>query len=194
MLAIAVTTAAAYMAPHAAAPAIQRRAPQGAVAMAGNKKIYGVDAVEYDTGLFEVREVEISKPPVSLLKRIGELKVATTVSELGLLSTLEENGVFSKLENAGAFSLAEKALPTIESLGLLSLFEELLDVECGTIFTAANFLIVFAPAIFTLQICGFLPFPEGPVVPLELLTFAGTLAGGVALWITAYIIGVLQGD
>merc|ERR1712060_870113 len=122
--------------------------------MAGNKKVYALDALEYDTGLFEVREVEVSKPPVSLLKRISELKIATAVSEVGLLSTLEENGIFSKLESAGAFSTAEKLLPTIESLGLLSLFEDLLEVEAGTLFTAANFLIVFTPALLTLQICG----------------------------------------
>lgn len=58
------------------------------------------------------------------LSRIKELKVATAVAELGLLTQAEELGVFSKLESVGAFSLAEKALPIIENLKILSLTDK----------------------------------------------------------------------
>lgn len=190
MLLCVAAAAAAYvgMGP---APAIQSRA---AVAMAGNKKIYGIDAFDYDTGLFEVREVEISKPPVYLLSRIEELKVATAVSELGVLSALEENGVFSALEKAGAFSTAEKLLPTIESLGLLSLFQDLLEVEAGTTFTIANFLLVTTPALLALQICGFVGIPEGAGVGLEALFGLTLTTAGAVLFVTAFLISILQGD
>ena len=100
------------------------------------------------------------------------------MSELGVLSKAEELGVFSKLEGAGAFSLAEKALPLIEKLKLLSIFEACLDIEAGFIFTFANTLLFTGPAIATLQITGFLPIPKGPGFVGELAFDAAVLAAG----------------
>lgn len=71
-----------------------------------------VQVVSFDQdGLFEGREISVSKPPIRLLERIEELRVLSSVSDAGLLSSAEEAGVFSKLEAAGAFSTAEKLLP-----------------------------------------------------------------------------------
>ena len=127
-----------------------------------------------------------------LLKAIEDLKVATAVSEAGLLSGAQDAGVFSTLENLGAFSFAESLLPTIESLGLLSTFESLLEVEAGLLFSVANFIIVSFPVLFTLQICGFIGFPEGPAVALEGLFALATLVGGGALFVAAFAISKLQ--
>ena len=127
-----------------------------------------------------------------LLKSIEDAGLARGVADAGLLSKAEEAGVFSTLEKLGAFSLAEKLLPTIESLKLLSLFEKLLDVEAGLTFSLANFLIVSGPVLVVLQICGFLGIPEGPAVLPELLFLGGTLVGGGALFVTAFLISKLQ--
>merc|ERR1712039_755031 len=161
--------------------------------MVGGKKVYGFDGYDGEA-LFEGREVEIEKPPVYLLSRLGELKVATFVSELGLLSTLEENGIFSKLESAGAFSTAEKLLPTIESLGLLSKFEESLEVEAGLIFTAANFALAFPFILLLLTGFGFAPAPSGVGVPLEITFCLAVAAVGAVLFAQAYAVSLLQGD
>ncbi|EOD40960.1 hypothetical protein EMIHUDRAFT_121818, partial [Emiliania huxleyi CCMP1516] len=186
-IAAAVT---AFSGASSASGVVQRRAPLAAVSMGGNKKVYSFEGV--DGGLLEAREVSITKPPVYLLTRLNEMKVATGLAESGLLSAAEEAGVFSKLESAGAFSTAEKLLPLVEKFKLLSLFEELLEVEAGLLFTAANFLIVFTPVVLTLQICGFVPFPQGPVIPVEALACLSTGAAGFALFATAFIIGNLQ--
>merc|ERR1712166_915340 len=98
----------------------------------------GADLKRQQDGLFEGREITFKRPPVRLLSRINELQVATGTAELGLLSFAEENGVFSTLEGLGAFSLAEKALPLVEKLGILSLTEAAIDVEAGLLFTAAS--------------------------------------------------------
>lgn len=179
-----------------ARPAVgqQRRAPS--LEMGPNKKVWtfdGLDGADAAYG-FSAREVDAGKPPVYLLTRIEELKAATYVSELGLLSAAENAGIFSTLENAGAFSTAESLLPTVEKLGLLSKFESLLEVEAGLIFTAANFLLVTVPALFVLQICGFVPLPSGAGVPLEVLAFLATSAGGITLFATAYAVSLLQGE
>ena len=159
--------------------------------MAQNKKAFALDGYEYDTGLFENREIDVGKPPVFLLSAVENTKVLTAVSEAGLLSSLEENGVFSKLESAGAFSTIEKTLPTVESLGLLSAFESALDVDAGLLFTAANFAIAFGPSFFVLQICGFLP-DAGSLFPLELLALLSTTVAGAALWAVAFAVSKLQ--
>merc|ERR1719331_1014092 len=158
--------------------------------MQADRKLYAFE--DESTMVFEAREVSIKRKPVYLLKGIEQLKVATAVKELGLLSKAEEAGVFSTLEKLGAFSLAEKLLPTIESLKLLSLFEKLLDVEAGLTFSLANFIIVSGPVLITLQICGFLGIPQGPAVAGELLFLGGTLVGGGALFVTAFLISKLQ--
>jgi len=188
---------ASAFAPVVNTPGAQLRA--GVVAMAQNKKVIGYQ--DFDKGglgeapgLFEAREFDRGKPPVYLLSRIEELKLATAVSEAGLLSTAEENGVFSSLEKAGAFSTAEKLLPLVEQLGLLTLFEDSLEVEAGLIFTLANWLIVFGPILLTLQVCGFVPGATGPVVPLEALLCLGTTAAGAAAWALAFAVGQLQED
>ena len=127
-----------------------------------------------------------------LLQSIEDLRLATKVSELGLLSKAEAAGVFSTLEGFGAFSLAEKALPLIEKLKLLSLFESFLDVEAGFLFTFANFLIVTGPVLLVLQITGFLPIPTGPFIGLEVLFDGAVLAAGAALFVTAFLVSQLQ--
>jgi len=190
MLSLAVAAASlAYVGP-LSAPVIQRRASVSQ--MAAEKKVLELD--EFNQGLFEVREVDVSKPPVQLLSRLEELKAATTVSELGLLSLAEENQVFSKLESAGAFSTIEKLLPTIESLGLLSTVEGLFDVEAGLIFTVANTLLAFPFILLLLQGFAFLPGATGVGVPLEVLLDLASAAAGAALFALAYAISLLQGD
>ena len=129
---------------------------------------------------------------VFLLQGIEDLRLATKVSELGVLSKAEELGVFSKLEGAGAFSLAEKALPLIEKLKLLSIFEACLDIEAGFIFTFANTLLFTGPAIATLQITGFLPIPKGPGFVGELAFDAAVLAAGATFFGIAYLVSQLQ--
>lgn len=184
MLALFAASSVAFSPAGFAAPVATRAA---APLMADRKYInFDEDIV------FEAREVSYTRKPVSLLSAIEATGVATFTAEAGVLSGAEEAGVFSTLENLGAFSLAESLLPTVESLGLLSKFEALLDVEAGLIFSVANFIIVSAPVIFALQICGFLPSATGPFVPLELLFAGGTLVGGGALFVTAFIISKLQ--
>merc|ERR1712113_501219 len=99
------------------------------------------------------------------------------------------------LEDAGAFSTIEGLLPTIDKLGLLTLLEDALEVEAGLQFTVANFLIVFTPVLFTLQICGFVPIPSD-ILPttLEALVCLSTLTAGAALFALAYGVSLLQGD
>jgi len=188
---------ASAFAPVAVTPGMQLRA--GAVAMAQEKKVIGFE--DFDKGgfneapgLFEAREVDRGKPPVYLLKRIEELKLATAVSEAGILSSLEEAKVFSSLEKAGAFSTAEKLLPTVEKLGLLTIFEDALEVEAGLLFTLANWAIVAGPILVTLQVCGFVPSASGPVVPLEALLCLSTTAAGAAIWALAFAVSQLQAD
>jgi len=193
MLMLWAGACSAWMVPAGPATA-PRRAPS--LQMGANKKIWTFDGLDGSDPLagFEAREVDAGKPPVYLLKRIEELKVATAVSEAGLLSAAENAGVFSTLESVGAFSKAEALLPTIEKLGLLSTFEGLLEVEAGVTFTIANFLLAAVPVLFVLQICGFVPLPAGPAVGLEVLLFLSTSAVGIAIFATAYAISLLQGD
>lgn len=179
---------AAYV-PLAGRSSVGRGARATGPVMAGTKKIVSFE----QDGLFEGREISYQRPPVKFLSRVNELEVATAVSDAGLLSLAEENGVFSTLEGLGAFSLAEKALPTIEKLKLLSFAESLFDVEAGLIFTAANFLIVFTPVLLTLQICGFVPLPKDILFAApELLVCGGTFAVGAALFVLALGISKLQ--
>jgi hypothetical protein len=163
------------------------------VTMAANKKVIGYEGVSGDV-LFEGREVDFGRPPVKLLSRIEELKVATGVSELGLLSFLEEKGAFSTLESVGAFSTAEKLLPVIEDLKVLSLLESTLDVEAGLLFTAANWLLVATPVYITLAICGFAPIPEGPFIALDAVVGLGLTTVGVLLFAWAFVVSKLQED
>jgi len=185
LVAVAAVTS---FAPMSSGPAALHGARATAPVMAADRKIFAMD----NDIVFEAREVSVARKPVALLKTIEDLKVATAVSEAGLLSKAEEAGLFSTLEGLGAFSTAEKLLPTIEGLGLLSLFEDLLEVEAGLIFTAANFLLVLPIVIFTLQICSFVPIPAGPAIGVELVFDAALVAGGAALFATAFIISKLQ--
>lgn len=129
---------------------------------------------------------------VFLLSAVEELRVATGVADAGLLSAAEDAGVFSKLESAGAFSLVEKALPIVEDLRLLTTFEKLLNVDWALQFTAAGFILVSFPALFTLQICGFVPTASGPAVALEAAFALATLTFGGAGIVTALLISKLQ--
>ena len=135
----------------------------------------------------------VSPRRVNLLSAIEGTRVATFTAEAGVLSGAESAGVFSTLENLGAFSLAESLLPTIESLKLLSLFESLLDVEAGLLFSFAGFLLAAEPVLFVLQICGFVPLANSPPALVAELGFtAATVLGGGALFVTAFIISKLQ--
>lgn len=165
-----------------------------AVRMGGNSKKYAFE--NFEDGLFEAREVSIVKPPVYFLSRVNELGVLTSVSELGLLSAAAENGVFTKLESVGAFSAVESLLKTgiVEKLKLLSTFESLLDVDAGLIYTGANFCLALLPTVVTLEICGFLPKHGPGVTAVESLFCLSTGAVGVALFVAAFLVGVLQED
>merc|ERR1719487_5445 len=169
-------------------PALPAAARAVGPAMQANRKVYAFD----NEGVFEAREVSVKRQPVYLLSAVEELRVATGVADTGLLSAAEDAGVFSKLESVGAFSLAEKALPVVEDLKLLTLFEKLLNVEWGLQFSIAGFVLVSAPVLFTLQICGFVPFPDGPAVAFEGLFALSTVTAGGAGIVTALLISKLQ--
>jgi len=158
--------------------------------MQADRKFYGFE--DYSDSVFEVREINEKRDPVYLLSAVEELGVATWASEAGLLSTAEELGVFSKLESIGAFSLIEKTLPVVEDLKLLTTFEKLLNVEWSLTFSLAGFILVTGPTLFVLQICGFVPFPSGPLTGAEVLFDLTTaLVGGAGL-VAAFIISKLQ--
>merc|ERR1711937_370644 len=106
----------------------------------------------------------------------------------------EDAGVFSTLEKVGAYSTAEKLLPTIEKLGVLSTLEAQVDTDPGLLFTLANFLLVLGPVLFTLQICGFVPIPAGPLILPEVVVALGSLVLGVAIFALAFAVSVLQDD
>ena len=128
-----------------------------------------------------------------LLDAIGKSGVATFTAEIGALSKAEELGVFSTLENLGAFSIAEKALPLVEKLRLLSLFESLLEIEAGFTFSIGGFLLAAGPIVIVLQSFAFLPTPKTvPGIGLEAAFDLATLVGGGALLVTAFIISKLQ--
>jgi len=191
---LAVLTAAAscaYVAP-LTAPAVQQRAPSLRM-MAGEKKVIQMEDLE--DGLFEVREVDVRVPPIYLLSAIEKLKVTTAISEAGLLTAAEDAQVFSTLEGLGAFSLAEKALPLVEKLGLLSFFESCLNVPNGFLFTGALTLLTFPFNLLMLQGFAIVPgvkLPTGPYVAVELLTDVASLTAGAALFAMAFAIGKLQ--
>ena len=103
-------------------------------------------------------------------------------------------GVFTKLEELGAFSLAEKALPLVEELGVLSFLQTTLDVDSALLFTIANWLIVAGPIYFVLMICGFVDKAQGGVLAAELLAAATVSAGGAALFAWAFILSQLQDE
>ena len=129
---------------------------------------------------------------VYLLKNIEDLGVATATAELGLLSKAEELGAFSTLEKLGAFSLIEKTLPLVEKLGLLSLFEDSLETEAGLLFSLSGFILAAGPVLFTLQICGFVPSPSGPLIGVEVAADAALLALGAVGFAGAFAISKLQ--
>lgn len=173
-------------------------APHISFSMGANKKQLKIEGLAYDPKgpLYEVREVDAGKPPVFLLKGIENLRVATSVSELGVLSKLEEIGAFSKLESLGAFSVAEKALPIIENLRILTFMENTVNTEAGLLFSIANWLLAAFPIYVALAICGFAPIP-GLGEPLffgEAGLFLTTTALGAALWAWAFAVSKLQDD
>merc|ERR1719310_1239386 len=182
MLAVVATLlASGYVAPLTSGRPAMRSA--ASPLMAANKKVISIAGFD-DSELYEVREIDVGRPPVYLLKRIEDLRLATTVSELGLLSLAEEAGAFSTLEKLGAFSLAEKALPVIEDLGVLSLMQDTLDVESGLLFSIANWLIA-TPLIYVLLASfAFAPNPlANPVSTVAFVTVAtGLTASGVAIF------------
>merc|ERR1719487_2561707 len=99
MLALTLLAATSYVAPLSGMqPAVAAMRSSPAPLMGANKKVISIAGFD-DSELYEVREVDVGKPPVYLLKRIEDLRLASTVSELGLLSAAEDAGVFSTLEN-----------------------------------------------------------------------------------------------
>lgn len=189
-------SAAAYVAPMGGVSRVapQVRASSVAPMMGASKKSIEFEGQNDDGFLLEVREIDFGKPPVYLLSRIEQLGVATATAELGLLSKAEELGVFSTLEKLGAFSLIESTLPTIESLGILTLMQNSLDVEAGLIFSLANWLLVLAPIYILTASFAFLPWPTGVGVPVFLLFAGTTTATGVALFAWAFAVSKLQED
>lgn len=150
-----------------------------------NKKMLTFD----QDGLFEGREVSVTKPPLRLLERIEELKVLTSVADAGLLSAAEEAGIFSKLEAAGAFSTAEKLLPLADELKLLSTAETLLNVP-------ANVLVIAAVALLggEAALVAAVPDDNAVLLALQLGTGVAAGAGAVVLAGTAFLFSLLQGD
>merc|ERR1711968_7967 len=70
----------------------------------------------------------VRREPIQLLARLAELKVASKVANLGLLTKAEDSGLFSKLEASGAFSQAEKLLPLVDELDLITTAEKAVNV------------------------------------------------------------------
>ena len=149
MLAALTAVSFAYVGP-LNAPIVQQHARAARPLMGGEKKVISFENFDNDE-LFEVREVDKGVPPVFLLSGLEKLKAATFISETGVLTLAEENGVFTKLEELGAFSLAEKALPLIEKLRLLSFFESCLNIPNGYLFTGAITLLTFPLNLLMLQ-------------------------------------------
>ena len=154
MLALCVVTSTAF-APMSSGVATPHAARAVAPMMAAERKLVAFD----ESVIFEAREVSNPRKPVNLLSAIEGTGVATFTAEAGLLSGAEEAGVFSTLEGLGAFSLIEKTLPTVESLGLLSAFEEALEIEAGLLFTFAGFLLSSFPVLVVLQVSCIPPRP-----------------------------------
>merc|ERR1711988_1084481 len=69
-----------------------------------------------------------TREPIQLLARLAGLKVASKVANLGLLTKAEDSGLFSKLEASGAFSQAEKLLPLVDELDLITTAEKAVNV------------------------------------------------------------------
>jgi hypothetical protein len=127
---------------------------------------------------------------VKLLSQLEKLGLLSLVAEKGLLSKAEEAGVLSSLESAGAFSAAEKALPTIENLGLLSLAQSLIDNDPKALSTAGTALALAAPLYAALDAAGQVPDPGA----LGVLGGVTTTAAGVALLALGSAINFLQSD
>jgi hypothetical protein len=150
-----------------------------------SKKITGFDR----EGVFEARELSQPKPPVKLLNRVSELRVLTSLADAGLLSKAEQAGVFSKLENAGAFSTIEKLLPIADSLNLLGVLENALNVP-------ANIQVLAAVALLGGEVGLISVVPDDNAVLIAVQAITGLLAGGgaVTLLASAYLFSLLQGE
>jgi hypothetical protein len=160
---------------------------------ASNPSMFDRKALIFDdTGTVEVREYTVPRPPIKLLTVIEKVKLLSALSESGLLSAAEEAGVLSFLEEKGAFSTAEKALPVIEKLGLLSFMQASLDYNAALLYTGANSLIFFAPVLAVLVAVGAIGRPEGLFIPIVLLGGLTTSSLGVAAWVWAFTVAIMQ--
>lgn len=153
------------------------------------KKVWSFDV---DNGVLEAREVNVRRPPPKVLSRLNEIKAATAVADLGLLSKLEEVGAFSKLEEAGAFAFIEKFLPFVDKFKLLAVVDQAVAIDASKLFTAAGFLLVFAPGVVGLTLIGVLPAPDLLLTIPEGAVCGAALAGGVALFPLAWLVSILQ--
>jgi len=139
--------------------------------------------------LFESREKSVEKDPVKILTRLNELRALTKISQLGLLSKAEEAGVFSKLESVGAFSIAEKALPLLDDLKVLTVAEALLNVPANLL--AAGGLIVLSGEAGLLTV---VPDDNAALIAFQVLSGLLAGAGGVTLIASSVLLSLLQGD
>jgi hypothetical protein len=129
---------------------------------------------------------------VNLLPAVEKTGLLSFLAEAGLLTKAEKAGLFSSLEAAGAFSTAEKALPVLEKLGLLSLVQDVIETDAGTLSTAGAALIAAAPLYAALDVAGVVPTPEGALLALAVLGGLATTAAGAALLPVANIASILQ--
>ena len=76
----------------------------------------------------------------------------------------------------------------MQSLGLLSLVESILELEAGPLFATGGLLLVSSPTLYALQINDLVPTE----VPLQALFSVATLVGGGTLLAVATLISQLQ--
>merc|ERR1719506_3438027 len=135
------------------------------------------------------RERSVEKDPVKILTRLNELRALTKISQAGLLSSAEEAGVFSKLESAGAFSTAEKLLPILDDLKVLTVAESLLNVPANLIAAAGLIVLTGEAGLLTV-----VPDDNAALIAVQVLSGVLAGAGGVTLIASSVLLSLLQGD
>jgi hypothetical protein len=123
-----------------------------------------------------------------LLAQTEKLGLLSLLYEKSLLSQAEGKGVFSSLEASGALSTAEKLLPVVERLGLLSTAQGLIDEDPGFLATVGALLVGLAPIYAALDLAGVLPDPG----VLGVVGGLATTAAGAAILALTNAITTLQ--
>jgi hypothetical protein len=132
---------------------------------------------------------------VPLLKKLGDMKLATTVSKLGVLSSAEKGKFFSKLEKAKGFSTAESLLPLADKLGALQFLGDAIDAGSGDIALRGAALLAVGPLYAALAGQGIVPpvDTEFPAVLAPGLLFTATTGGGVLLLVLGNLASQVEG-